>query len=210
MVIFILVGLLRRRRGRWGLLAAALILVPTLWLGLPDKYQGHIEKSFNLANYHEGAGGSIGARFIMWDVARQMIAERLVLGFGYGFENFESAAQLEHPEIPDYFKDAVHAHNMWLETAAEVGIPGAVMLGLFTLLRLGGLTVAWWRMVRSRHPMAWLLLVWICLELAILIYGITNYTLRRNLGFMTYAIWAGSVVMVVRFTSQTKYETIKK
>jgi O-antigen ligase len=198
MVLFTLVGLLRKRRGRWALLLALLIGSPILWFTLPQNYKAHIEKITNVKNYHVGAGGSIGARFVMWDEARAMIVKRPFLGFGYGFENFESTARKEHPEIPNYFQDAAHAHNHWLETGAEIGMPGLVLLGLFTLVRMSGLAWCWWRSARGGKQWAWLLLLWLSLEVTIQLYGMTNYTLRRNLGYLTYGIWAGSVILCIK------------
>jgi O-antigen ligase len=168
-----------------------------MWFLLPTDYKEHIAKITDVENYKEGEGGSIGARLVMWQTAVGMIERRPGLGFGYGFENFVSAAQADHPDKPDFFEDAAHAHNMWLETAAENGIAGAVLLLAFTVVRIAGLGRAWWRLMRRRHGFAWLLLLWLCLEVTVQVYGLTNYALRRNLGFLTYWIWAGSVVLVV-------------
>jgi O-antigen ligase len=201
MLLFIAGSAMRHRRGGWIILAALIVLLPAAWLALPQKYQQHISKITNPANYQEHAGGSIGARLVMWQTAAEMIVKRPALGFGYGFENFESTARLEHPKNPEYFAGASHAHNHWLETAAETGIPGALLLFALTVFRIGGLVRAWWRSTRgrgTRPDLAWLLMLWLCLELLIQFYGMTNYTLRRNLGFLTYWIWAGSVVLVLR------------
>ncbi len=197
MALFAAAGLMRYRRGRLALLIGAVVVLPLSWVMLPSSYQGHILKITNPANYHENAEGSIGARLLIWDTTFKMITSRPVLGFGYGFENFESAAQIDHPTVPDYFAGAVHAHNIWLETAAETGWPGFALLFLFTVLRIGGLAKAWWSAMRGDYPLAWILLLWLCLECVIQLYELTNYTLRRNLGILTYCIWAGSVVLVI-------------
>ena len=122
-----------------------------------------------------------------------MIGRRPALGFGYGFENFESTARLEHPAIPNFFKDAVHAHNHWLETAAEQGIVGMAILFLWTLIRIGLLAGTWWRAAPVNPAVSRLLLLWLSLEIAIQVYGLGNYALRRNLGYLIYMIWAGSI-----------------
>lgn len=196
-VVFTALGASMSRRGRRIVAVGAVAAVPLMWFGLPDNYREHIAKIVDVSNYRQGEGGSIGARFVMWDNAIEMIERRPGLGFGYGFENFEAAAQADHPEIPDYFKHAVHAHNHWLETAAETGLGGLVLLLAFTVVRIGGLALAWWRGSRAGYPMAWLLLLWLSLEVLIQLYGLTNYTLRRNLGYLTYGIWAGSIILAV-------------
>ncbi len=197
MTAFTLLGLTSYRRGRWALLTAFVLSIPLIWALLPENYQDHIAKITNLRNYREGQGGSIGARLIMWENAADMIEKRPALGFGYGFENFVATARHDNPHIPNYFQDAVHAHNQWLETAAETGIPGLLLLAAFTSLRILWLLATWWTTSRRKHPLAWLLLLWLSLEITIQVYGLTNYTLRRNLGYLTYAIWSGSVVLIL-------------
>lgn len=204
LVLFILVGIFRQRRGRWIGLAAVVVAGPLLWLALPASYHQHVEKALDPASYQEGSGGSIGARLVMWKAAVGMIRERPWLGFGYGFENFEATAKLEHPELPGYFNDAPHAHNLWLETAAESGLPAAALLGIFTVLRLGMLAGAWVRAVRLGRPLAWLLALWLALEITIQIYGLTNYALRRNLGYLCYGIWAVSAVLALRLVGPAR------
>lgn len=198
MVIFVIGGLLGQGRGRaqWVVVAALLAAVPLSWVVLPTSYKAHIAKIVNPDNYREHEGGSIGARLVMWETATEMIRARPVLGFGYGYENFESTARLEHPENPAFFQNVSHAHNIWLETAAETGVPGALLLLAFTVMRLAGLVRAWWASARGARPWAWLLLLWFCLELVIQFYGLTNYPLRRNLGLLTYLVWGGSAVLI--------------
>lgn len=195
---FVLVGVIRKRRSALVGLALAVLLLPAGWISLPENYQQHISKIVHRSNYQEGSEGSIFARLALWEIARDMIARRPFLGFGYGVENFENAGRLDHPEQgPKYLSGASHAHNFWFETAAEIGVPGAGILFLLTLLRLAGLARAWRIAVRARAPLAWLFLLWLCLELLIQVYGLTNYTLRRNIGTLTYWIWAGSAALVI-------------
>lgn len=198
MLVFIIATAIGRNRGSLIILGAIIVLLPAGWLAMPENYQQHISKMVNRENYREDAQGSIAARLVMWEAARDMIAKRPGLGFGYGYENFENAARLEHPDNPDYFAGAAHAHNQWLETGAETGIPGMTLLALFTLLRLGGLITGWWILQRCGHPMAWLIVLWLSLEIVVQIYGITNYPLRRNLGYLSYWVWAMSIVLIIR------------
>lgn len=194
---FVTVGAIRKRRSALAAVLTAALLLPVAWISLPHKYQAHISKVVHRSNYQEGSQGSIAARLLLWEAARDMVSRRPGLGFGYGVENFENAARLDHPEKgPKYMSGASHAHNFWFETAAEIGVPGAGLLLLFTLLRLGGLLYAWRTATRARSPLTWMLLLWFCLEITIQIYGLTNYTLRRNLGILTYGIWAASVALV--------------
>ena len=170
------------------------LMVPLLWLVTPPKYFAHLNRIFSSQQYRTPEGGSINARFVIWDTTLRMIAKRPVLGFGYGFENFEETARKDHPLQIEYFRGAVHAHNQWLETAAETGIPGALLLLAFTAGRVGLLSWSWWNARRSgQAALAGVLLVWIALEVTIQFYSLTNYALRRGLGLFVYAIWSGSV-----------------
>jgi O-antigen ligase len=170
---------------------------------LPARYEKHIAKMAEPEYYSGSVPNSISARFIIWKVALGMIGRRPVLGFGYGFENFESTARLEHPQIPNFFKDAVHAHNDWLETAAEQGILGMAVLFLWTIIRIGLLALVWWKTAEINPSLAKLLLLWLSLEVVIQVYGMGNYALRRNLGHLAYIIWAGSIgwIALARQTS---------
>ena len=38
----------------------------------------------------------------------------------------------------------------------------------------------------------------LCLEVAIQVYGLTNYSLRRGVGFLTYGIWACGLALAAR------------
>jgi O-antigen ligase len=80
-----------------------------------------------------------------------------------------------------------HLHNIWLETAAESGLPAAAALALFLAARWWGLAV-WWRRGRGwdRSRAAG----WIALELMILAAGMGFYMLKQNSGMLTWWVWA--------------------
>ncbi|MGI8908427.1 MAG: O-antigen ligase family protein [Candidatus Sumerlaeaceae bacterium] len=195
--VVLLLGYALARRAKQAFIALV-IAMPIVWFFTPTQYRAHIARVFSRQQYQGWQGGSINARLIIWESTISMIDKRPWLGFGYGFENFETAAQTDHPHIAGYFEGAVHAHNQWLETAAETGIPGAVLLLGFTMMRIGWLGWSWWKVRRANARLASLLLTWLALEVTLQAYGLTNYALRRGLGLMIYSIWGGSIALCVR------------
>jgi len=104
---------------RWkmkGILAAAALL--SLWiLLLPGHYAFELSKL--------GSGPDALARPLIWKSAVAMITEYPVTGWGAG--NFEQGFQL-HPVLSrdglfQYEKTTVFAHSLYLQIAAELGIP---------------------------------------------------------------------------------------
>lgn len=74
-------------------------------------------------------------RLVMWEKTLRLIREKPLSGFGLG----QWKVQWPALGIPSnqYYSDQdeevvwTHAHNDWLETAAELGLPGSLLLFLF-------------------------------------------------------------------------------
>jgi O-antigen ligase len=80
-------------------------------------------------------------RLRIWPYAVDIVRERPLLGMGYGRG---IARKLLHERFPE--REIWHAHNLVLETAIEVGIPGAALL-----LALIGMTAVYgYRYARSK------------------------------------------------------------
>lgn len=69
--------------------------------------------------------GSAQARVRHWTACRQSIAENPILGVGPGHWRVVS---------PRYGLPPMEAHTLWLQVAAEQGIPGVLFLALFYLI----------------------------------------------------------------------------
>lgn len=83
---------------------------------------------------------SVQSRWALWQDCLEVVAARPV--FGVGPLNFGLVA-------PDFgWPAGKQAHSVWLQTAAEVGIPGVLALMLFYGLAISRL----WPVVRSRSP----------------------------------------------------------
>jgi O-antigen ligase len=185
-----------RRKPVW--LAAAAVCVIVGFVLLPATHRAHIQRALDPATYRPSNDSSIGSRILLWQATGGMILRRPVFGFGYGYENFEGTARAEYPDLLKKLEGMSHAHNQWLEIAAESGIPAALAFLAFTLARMGALAGAWHRARRRSDPMEQVLLLWLALEIAVQAYGMGNYGLRRNIGFFTYGIWAVSLLLTAK------------
>lgn len=106
---------------RFGLL---FLFVPII-LGV---YHGQIVERF--LSLFSGEDTSVGLRFALWESTRAMIEEHPLLGIGWG------TYFLAYPEYNFFIQDEnvliFHAHDMYLNMLAEVGIPGGLcFLGTF-------------------------------------------------------------------------------
>lgn len=185
----------RRFRLRWIAVVGAVMVLA--WLLLPEEHQRQFLQILSARSYQPGPGTSIGARLAFWPHVVEMIRLHPWLGVGYGFESFDLYTRAHYPDVLESMRGLSHAHNIWLETAAETGIPAALVLLGFTTLRVSALFVAMRRMRLLRHPLAGPMLVWLGLEAAIQVFGLSNYPLRRNLGMMTYMVWGVSAAFVM-------------
>ena len=91
-------------------------------------YHGQIVERF--LSLFSGEDTSVGLRFALWESTRAMIEEHPLLGIGWG------SYFLAYPEYNFFIQDEhvliFHAHDMYLNMLAEVGIPGGLcFLGTF-------------------------------------------------------------------------------
>ncbi|MGH3863635.1 MAG: O-antigen ligase family protein [Actinokineospora sp.] len=99
------------------LAVVALIGVTALSFAGPALDRALGEKSFI-------AGSNVNARELRWQAAARMLAENPVLGVGPGGFRGDYAAASHNAEVGE---QTPVAHNMYLEVAAELGLPGFVL-----------------------------------------------------------------------------------
>lgn len=190
----------QRGRRRWLLM---LLLVPGLYFLLPAGHRSQIQQMFDLSSYRPGTTTTMGTRQLIWQGASGFIAADPVLGLGYGFETFEEAFEKQYPAKAAVLEGVSHAHNMWIETSVESGVPAALLLLVFMGLRVCWLAGRCYSRDRTgasgyAGAPAALLTIWLAVEIAVAVYGLSNYPLRRNIGLATYVVWAVGVIMVWR------------
>jgi putative inorganic carbon (hco3(-)) transporter len=85
-------------------------------------YHGQMVERF--LSLFSGEDTSVGLRFALWESTMAMIEEHPLLGIGWG------TYFLAYPEYNFFIQDEhvliFHAHNMYLNMPAEVGIPGGL------------------------------------------------------------------------------------
>ncbi len=91
-------------------------------------YHGQLAERF--LSLFSGEDTSVGLRFALWESTVAMIEEHPLLGVGWG------TYFLAYPDYNFFIQDEqvliFHAHNMYLNMLAEVGIPGGLcFLGTF-------------------------------------------------------------------------------
>jgi len=136
----VLVTLVLRSKRRMPALAAIALIVGAVWTLSPGAYRSRIA---TISSAHE-RDLSVQSRMISWRAAREMFAEHPVVGIGAG--NFMSAF------IGRYggsYSWARTAHNVFYQTAAELGVCGLVaFVGLLACVAVRS-TVLNARLVRA-------------------------------------------------------------
>ena len=113
-----------------------------------------------------------------------MIRRHPLAGVGYGSEVFEGVYRREFQELYQDPETKPHAHNNFLEIAAESGL-GALALFVW----LNGV-IAWGLWRRRKTPGSCYRPALLGLLAAIHAYGMANYNLRQGIGFLLWGLLA--------------------
>jgi O-antigen ligase len=138
--LFALIGGWRQfgRRGRFGLVSLVLgLLTGALMISNPARVVNRLG---------EAGEDSWGGRPMIWQTTRALIARYPITGVGYGA--YEGAMPLYQPPPRGMMMN--HAHNQYLEIAAEGGVPG-ILLFAAALVMLVRLHIRRQRHDRSAH-----------------------------------------------------------
>ncbi|PKO17480.1 hypothetical protein CVU37_08275 [candidate division BRC1 bacterium HGW-BRC1-1] len=206
LVVMLVLAFASGLRWRWSYIPTFIAVLVALWLLLPP---GHRDQFLQIASSHSYVPGpttSIGARLAFWPHVMEMVRLHPFTGVGYGYESFERYAQGHYGDILATMSGLSHAHNTYLETAAESGILAAILLLGFTITRIIALMLQTFRVRKMRHPVGVAMVAWVGLEVALQVYGLSNYALRRNMGILTYGVWGISATMILYAASLTGRE----
>lgn len=143
-LIMTLALVLTLSRGGWiGFAVAALIfivlvekriLLSLIPLSVAAVYllpQSIINRILSIGNL---ADSSNAYRIKIWDITLEIIKDNWISGVGFGHLPFKQTFETYIRTMPTY-----HAHNTYLQTAAEIGVPGliAFLFFLFILFKYG-------------------------------------------------------------------------
>jgi O-antigen ligase len=110
-------------------------------ISIPDRFVSSGEIAQGIARPEAAVSStSVGHRYLIWSVARSMMAGHPVLGVGPGFfdEVYPALRDrlLREMRVFDQLdaekrgEDVLHAHNDYLEMGAEAGAPGLLLFGV--------------------------------------------------------------------------------
>ena len=108
-----------------------LTLVPITLAGVYLLPQTIINRILSIKNLSDTSNAY---RIEMWDITIDIIRDHWIAGVGFGHLPFKQTFETYIRTMPTF-----HAHNTYLETAAEMGIPGLLvfLLLLFILFKYG-------------------------------------------------------------------------
>lgn len=131
-IVFLLMVLPSRtffpsRRRKAGIVAAIFISATLAFLGASKTLVPRVESVFT-----QGSGRTGSGRLYEWRAAEKVILENPLLGIGHGSYHVLSNELFAQTPGVDLGRIALHpegvyAHNTYLETAAELGIPGLLL-----------------------------------------------------------------------------------
>ncbi|MCB8983997.1 MAG: O-antigen ligase family protein [Ardenticatenaceae bacterium] len=158
-----------RRRWFWRAAAALLLLglAAIVWIG-PERLQTAWDDPSQLSQTAVGSLGSIGFRQEVWRWALTAVGDFPFTGTGLG--TFRQVVRRLYPLNVSPTYDIAHAHDIFLQTALDVGLPGLIVY-------LALLLIAFWlgwqaaRRDATLRPFALGLLAGLA---ALHIYGLTD------------------------------------
>ena len=159
--------------------AGALALCP---LYLPESVLSRISSIGNLAD------SSVSYRINIWKGTIQMLSKYWWMGVGIGDTAFVSMYELEALTAVE---DAPHAHNLMLQTMAESGILGLLVLVLFFVFLMRNAISA---ISRSTGEGKWLRLSLVAAWFGLLFQGVTDYIFYNNNLFAIMMISLGIMI----------------
>ena len=183
LAVIIVYGMLCNRKIFW-----LLILLP---FAMICGHEGILERIMSIINPTDT---SSTLRMALWESTIAMIRDKPFLGIGWG------AYWLVYPEYDFFLNNAnvkiFHAHNMYLNIAAEIGIPGLIA---FLTIMCGHIRLA--LSVFRGETESWLsgLMLGIIAAIGgIVINGLTDYVLFNIQLSMLYWLLNGLIVVVWR------------
>ena len=112
------------------------VIILAFFLLLPSAFTNRFKSIFDFQNYGR-AGGVLSDRVQLWESATDMIRDYPVLGVGYGKRIFKKVYIAEGYILREAQERRAlpNAHNLYLDTAVQLGIPGLfiflVMMALY-------------------------------------------------------------------------------
>ena len=182
----LLMIMLRFRRG-WIAVPVCLVLLVGLVLAVgPDRFFGSLDQTQSQVSSLEG-------REEIWSRAVMMIGDFPFTGIGIG--TFGNVADTLYPFFLNSPGSVPHAHNLYLQVAVDLGIPGlAAWLAIW-----GSVIYSAWKLFQTgiKHSIAWqaaLGAALLCTQVAMGVHGLWDaVTWGTRPAVLVWAIWGTAI-----------------
>jgi putative inorganic carbon (HCO3(-)) transporter len=220
-ILMILVLILTQSRGGWLTFFILLVILPVFrwrhgWIGLIIFGCGFIILNYQFGFKHvldlliaSKTLQSLDGRIEVWSRAIYMIKDFSWTGIGFGL--FGDVADQMYPFIQFPPGTIVHAHNLFLQIALDLGIPGLIAwLGTWLLVLYAG-----WRLYRigCHRKDQWVVglgVAILCSQVALGVFGISdapNWGMIRTVPIV-WAVWG--LAMAGLYVFKDKKLTLNK
>ncbi len=136
-------------------------------------------------------------RIKIWDITMDIIRDHWVAGVGFGHLPYKQTFETYIRTMPIF-----HAHNTYLETAAELGIPGLVafLLFLFVLFKYGII-----KLIKNDDKYIQVMAAGVISALGgVLLHGAVESVLYLPKIILTFWIFVSFILTLVRISDQEK------
>ncbi|MCX7045042.1 MAG: O-antigen ligase family protein [Candidatus Sumerlaeota bacterium] len=162
-------------------------------------------KSFFRTSTYTDTEGTFSHRINVGCGAIEMMRDHPWLGIGYGEEVFQKTYPAYKDRIKQIYnlksldKDVEaksHAHNNLLQIGASSGIPAMIAFLVFALWLAAGLLRRWMWPLLEPDRFAWLAAALFAFWAALMIYGLSNFSLRRGVGMYLFLLFGAFVAFL--------------
>jgi putative inorganic carbon (HCO3(-)) transporter len=169
-----------------------------IWFVAPPEVKQRVATIINPMAYIQG-WGTLGLRHQIWTYSVDVIEKYPFLGVGYGWDVFEDYVNANYEPLSTG-ETIAHAHNNYLEVAAETGLFGLLVFVALNVLLFVQIFRAW-RMTERQTKPRFVVAGFFGLLVAINMYGMSNYSLRYTIGMLVWICFALMTLLpsIVRF-----------
>lgn len=171
--------------------AAVTVILMGGWLAMPMQQKQRLVELFVWSDNPNHMDGNLLRRWHSIKTANEMYERHHWVGIGYGYHVFEMLYKRYEPKrffVEKQPEEMVqpHAHMNWVQVAAEGGRLMLYSYCLHVLLTFTILLLGIRAARRAQHPLVPGLIVLLALNVAILLFGFTNYSLRYSTGMLYF------------------------
>lgn len=179
---------------------ARIIILPIVlllvFILLPPESKERLTSIFKKETY-TSQEGSFHFRKVAWISTINIIKDHPALGIGYYFRNYEHVYQFYSNNDVE---EKTHCHNNFLQVAVESGIINSLVF-IFWIINLYIGLINRWRNLKGLENIKIYSIGFISLLTGIMIFGLTNYSLRYNIGAFIFILF-GMMLAYLKLSEQ--------